>query len=224
MKLSIVIPMLNEGEAIASTLTPLQKDRSQGVELIVVDGGSSDNSCELALPLTDQLLHAPPGRARQMNLGAAHARGELLLFLHADSRLPENYLQLLVAATAGRQQCWGRFNVRLSGEKWLFRVIETMMNWRSRLSGICTGDQAIFLSAPLWQRCGGFPQQPLMEDIELSRRLKRYGSPLAIRPPLVTSSRRWEENGTLRTIVLMWRLRLLYFFGVSAETLSRQYR
>lgn len=222
-KISIVIPALNEAETIEATLMPLQSWRKAGHELIVIDGGSEDSTASIAEPLVDRLLESAPGRARQMNLGAEHAFGEVLLFLHADTQLPCGSDVLILQALAQRHR-WGRFDVRLSGRHWLLRVVERTMNWRSCLSGIATGDQGIFMERDLFQRLGGFASLPLMEDIDLSKRLKRVaGRPACIRTPLVTSSRRWEQYGIVRTIVLMWRLRLAWFFGVPAQQLAAQY-
>lgn len=221
--LSIIIPSLNEAATLEATLSPLQPWRKAGHQLILVDGGSSDGTASIASPLVDRMLAATPGRARQMNLGAEAARGDLLLFLHADTQLPPEAEQLIQQAV--EQRLWGRFDVRLSGRHWLLRVVERMMNWRSCIGGIATGDQGIFVERDLFERVGGFPELPLMEDIALSKRLKRAaGHPACIHTPLLTSSRRWEQNGILRTILLMWRLRLAFFLGVPADRLARHYR
>jgi rSAM/selenodomain-associated transferase 2 len=220
---SIIIPTLNEAAILQSTLQRLQPWRDAGHEVVLVDGGSVDGSVAIAVPLADRVLRSEAGRARQMNAGAEAARGEVLLFLHADTRLPDSAETMMRQALVARP--WGRFDVTLSGRHWLLRVVERMMNWRSCLSGIATGDQAIFVERDLFEAVGGYPEQPLMEDIALSRRLKRrVGPPACLRPPLITSSRRWEENGILRTIWLMWRLRLAYFLGVSPQRLAQQYR
>jgi rSAM/selenodomain-associated transferase 2 len=221
--ITIIIPALNEAATLEATLLPLQSWRKAGHQLILVDGGSWDGTASIALSLVDRVLTSTPGRALQMNLGAEAACGDLLLFLHADTRLPPEADRLILRAVEHRP--WGRFDVRLSGGHWLLRAVERMMNWRSCLSGIATGDQGIFIERELFERIGGFPELPLMEDIVLSKRLKRAaGRPACIHTPLVTSSRRWEQNGILRTILLMWRLRLAFFIGVPANRLVRHYR
>lgn len=220
---SIIIPALNEGATLEATLLPLQSWREAGHELILVDGGSNDNTAAIARPLVDKVLDSIPGRARQMNLGAQAASGEILLFLHADTTLPHRADSFIRQAVHHSQ--WGRFDIRLSGRHWLLRVVERMMNWRSCLTGIATGDQGIFMARELFERVGGFPELPLMEDIALSQRLKQAtGRPACVRTPLITSSRRWEQYGIVRTILLMWRLRLAWFLGVPAQRLARQYR
>jgi len=220
-QLSIIIPTLNEIENIEATLRPLQTLRAQGHEIIVTDGGSEDTTVALATPLCDRLVHAPRGRALQMNEGARYACGNYLLFLHADSVLPDDAPGLISSAL--QSSTWGRFDVRLSGRHWLLRIIESMMNLRSRLTGIATGDQAIFVMRGLFEELGGFPDLALMEDIELSKRLKRHGRPACLKQKVLTSSRRWEAHGILKTVLLMWRLRLAYFFGARPEQLSRHY-
>lgn len=218
--ISIIIPVLNEQQGIVQQLQALQVFRQQGHEIIMVDGGSTDDTITLSQPLVDKVLYSQPGRAYQMNLGAAQASGELLLFQHCDSQLPDEALTLLEALPA---QQWGRFDVRLTGRHPMFKVIAFMMNWRSRLTGIATGDQSIFVSRPLFEQLGGFPEQPLMEDVELSSRLCQQQKPVCFKQALTTSSRRWQQKGVWRTILLMWRLRLAYFCGVSAEKLVQQY-
>lgn len=220
--ISVIIPALNEAGHIAATLAPLQPLRQRGHEVIVVDGGSSDATATRAQPLADRVLTATRGRARQMNAGAQAAHGEVLWFLHADTLAPADADRLLRDALAGH--AWGRFDVRLSGHQPLLRMVERLMNLRSCLSGIATGDQGLFVRRDAFAAAGGFPDQPLMEDIALSRRLKRIGRPHCLRTPLVTSSRRWEERGILRTILLMWRLRLLYALGADPAHLARLYR
>lgn len=223
MQLSIIIPVLNEEAAIASVLGRLQPLRQDAIaEIILVDGGSSDATLSIARPIVDHLLQTEPGRALQMNRGAQVAQGEWLLFLHADTQLPEDF-QTLMFSQIQASSCWGRFDLRLSGGHRLFRVIERMINLRSRLSGIATGDQAIFVRAETFRRVGGYSAIPLMEDVDLSQRLKPLGFPVCIKRPAVTSSRRWEQRGILATVCLMWKLRLLYFLGVSPERLVEQY-
>jgi rSAM/selenodomain-associated transferase 2 len=223
MKLSVIVPALDEAAAIAATLAPLQAWRAAGHEVLLVDGGSRDGTPELAAALVDRTIVTAPGRARQMNAGALAATGDGLLFLHADTQLPADAERSIVAAfAAGR--VWGRFDVRLSGRQPLLRVVERLMNWRSRLTGIATGDQAIFVRRGDFAAVGGFPDIPLMEDVALSRALRRRGRPVCLRGPAVTSSRRWEANGVLRTVLLMWRLRLAYFLGANPAALARRYR
>jgi rSAM/selenodomain-associated transferase 2 len=223
MPLSIIMPVLNEGPIIAATLEALAPLRANGVEVIVVDGGSADRTRDLAQPLCDRVLLAPRGRAAQMNAGAATARGDLLLFLHADTRLPADADRLIVEGFARGRRPWGRFDVRITGRHPLLRVVATMMNLRSRATGIATGDQAMFVTRAAFAAAGGFPEIALMEDIALSRRLKQFGRPLCLTPPVVTSGRRWERHGVLRTVVLMWRLRLAYYFGAEPGALARAY-
>jgi rSAM/selenodomain-associated transferase 2 len=221
--LSIIIPVLNEEAGIAGTLQDLAPLRACGVEIIVVDGASRDQTVAIATPLCTKLIAAPRGRASQMNAGASAARGKVLLFLHADTRLPENADRLVLKGLAASGRVWGRFDVRIEGRHPLFPVIATMMNLRSRFSGIATGDQAIFVRREAFAAVGGFPQIPLMEDIELSRRLKRLGRPLCVAAQASTSGRRWEKHGVVRTTLLMWRLRLAFFFGAEPATLARIY-
>jgi rSAM/selenodomain-associated transferase 2 len=222
MKLSIVIPVLNEADGIVATLASLQTLRAQGHEVIVVDGGSQDGTPRLAAPLADRVLTGPRGRARQMNAGAAQAKGDVLLFLHADTRVPIGVTALVGTALHGRS--WGRFDVDIAGRPRMLRLVAALMNLRSRLTGIATGDQTIFVERAAFVSVGGYPDQPLMEDIELSRRLKRLGRPACPRARAVTSGRRWEEGGVWRTIFLMWRLRFDYWRGVPAGRLAARYR
>ena len=223
MKVSIIIPALNEAEHIAGTLMPLASYRSQGHEVIVIDGGSSDDTVSISEQYADRVLYSVAGRAMQMNRGIDEASGDALLFLHADTRLPADAVTKLIHAVEDGY-FWGRFNVRLSGKHFMFRIIERMMNLRSCITGVATGDQAIFVSHESIQIVGDYPRLPLMEDIVFSKRLLKLGRPACIRQQVVTSSRRWEDKGILRTMLLMWRLRLLFFLGVSADRLARQYR
>lgn len=222
-QLAIVIPVLNEAHGIESALNALAVLRARGVQVIVVDGGSHDDTVALALPLVDQVLTSTKGRARQMNAGAARATATNILFLHADTQLPvEADEQVLAALCAGA--VWGRFDVSIEGTSPMLRVVAACMNLRSRLSGIATGDQAIFVRTDSFFQVGGFPDQPLMEDIELSKRLKRLARPACLPARVVTSGRRWEARGVWRTIVLMWSLRWRYWRGASPEQLARAYQ
>jgi len=217
-RLSIIIPVLNEADHIVAALQALTPLRARGAELIVVDGGSTDDTVELAAPLCNQVVHAPRGRALQMNAGARVASGEALVFLHADTRLPERADAEIALALA--QASWGRFDVRIASLRPLLRLVARAMNLRSRLSGIATGDQAIFVRREAFP---GFPEIPLMEDIAFSRRMKRRGRPACLRACVTTSARRWEARGVVRTILLMWRLRLLYALGMTPQRLAREY-
>lgn len=221
--ISIIMPVLNEGAGVAAVLAPLAAWRARGHEVLVVDGGSADDTMTQARPHADQVLSAPRGRARQMNAGAAMARGEVLLFLHADTLLPLNADHDIIQGLHERQRLWGRFDVRLSGSYWLLRVIERLMNARSRYTGIATGDQALFVRREVFKDIGGYADIPLMEDIALCKKLKKYTRPLCLRGPAFTSSRRWERDGVWRTVLLMWSLRLAYFLGVAPSVLARRY-
>ncbi len=219
---TIVIPTLNEEADIQACLMRLQGLREEGLEVIVVDGGSIDKTPQLVEGLCDQFISTRRGRATQMNAGAVKAKGELIFFLHVDTQLPEKFLELIPAIEADTF-CWGRFDVTLSGEDRLFRVIESMMNLRSRLTGIATGDQVMFVSQKLFQEVDGFPEIALMEDIAMSHSLKKTSSPLCLRQKVLTSSRRWEKHGIINTILKMWWLRFSYFMGVDPVRLARQY-
>jgi len=223
MRISIIIPVRNEAENIGRLLSSLQPYRDRGHEVIVVDGGSEDETMVIANSLADTLLQTPAGRSHQMNAGSKEAKGEVLWFLHADSELPEQADELIISAVTTGAYTWGRFDVRLSGRQKLLRVVEKMMNLRSRLTGIATGDQGIFISRRLFEKAGGYPDQLLMEDIALCKHLKKYQAPVCLREKLETSSRRWEQRGIIRTILLMWRLRMAYFLGVPAEKLALLY-
>ena len=223
MKVSIVIPVLNEAEHIADTLESLSEYRNQGHEIIVVDGGSVDNTVPISGPYADKLVHSDAGRATQMNRGIDVAQGDVLLFLHADTRLPDDAMSKAVSAIENGS-FWGRFNVRLSGGFFIFRIIESMMNLRSCVTGVATGDQAIFVSRECIEIVGGYPRLPLMEDVVFSKQLRTLGRPACIASRAITSSRRWEEQGVMRTMLLMWRLRLLFFIGVPADKLEKHYR
>jgi len=220
--LSIVIPVLDEAATIVQALHRLQPLRDRGAEVIVVDGGSSDATIAHARPLADQVESAPRGRAAQMNAGAARAQGEALLFLHADTVLPDDADRHIAAALAGGAE-WGRFDVRIEGTHPMLAVVAWSMNLRSRLSAIATGDQAMFVRRETFVAVGGFADIALMEDIALSRALKQRGRPACLRPRVTTSGRRWQKHGVFRTIVLMWRLRLAYFLGADPSDLAVRY-
>jgi rSAM/selenodomain-associated transferase 2 len=227
MTISVIIPTLNEEQAIRETLAHLPS--SHALEIIIVDGGSTDRTLELAQAfcknrLNTQIVRAPTGRARQMNEGAKAGRGDVLLFVHADTQLPHKAPWIIESALADPAVVGGRFDVRFDTRSGWGHLIGTLMNWRSRTSGIATGDQAIFVRRHIFERLGGFADIPLMEDIDFSRRLKRAGSTVALRQTVTTSFRRWEQQGPLRTILLMWTLRFLYWVGVSPSRLSRWYK
>jgi rSAM/selenodomain-associated transferase 2 len=221
--LSIIVPVLNEAAGIEATLRALAPLRARGAEVIVADGGSHDATVTLARPLCERVLITPAGRARQMNAGAEVARADVLFFLHADTQLPEGADHLVRRAiTAGA--AWGRFDVRISGRPAMLRVVATLMNLRSRWTGIATGDQGLFVTRAAFERVGRFPEQPLMEDVEISCRLRAICHPACLRARVVTSGRRWETRGVWRTIFLMWRLRWRYWRGTPAQALAEAYR
>jgi rSAM/selenodomain-associated transferase 2 len=221
--LSVILPVLNEAEHIDAVLQPLQSLRAQGHEVILVDGGSTDGGPEMARGLVDLILVADRGRARQMRAGAERARGDWLWFVHGDTRVTDAALTALLGLLREPGAQWGRFDVRLSGRNSVFRVIERMINLRSRVSGIATGDQALFLRRALYERVGGWPSIPLMEDVALSRTLKAVARPCCRRERVLTSSRRWERHGILTTVLLMWRLRLAFALGADPARLARRY-
>jgi rSAM/selenodomain-associated transferase 2 len=217
-RLAIVVPTLNEAAGIRAALEALAPLRRRGHEVIVVDGGSTDATAELARPLCDQLVSSERGRATQMNAGARAAHARALLFLHADTRLPPEADALIRKAL--QSHVWGRFDVEIDGRHPLLKIVACAMNLRSRLTGIATGDHAIFVRSDAFR---GFPEIALMEDIAFSRLMKRAGRPACVRERATTSGRRWEAHGVLRTIILMWRLRLLYALGVTPQRLARDY-
>lgn len=238
IKLSIVIPLLNEADNLPKLMGHLAHLNPAPYQVILVDGGSADNSAAIAKELIESLIDSSPsvisgqvidwqiiestaGRALQMNAGAELATGDVLLFLHADTQLPNHAIADITLAV--RQAAWGRFDVRLDSSTWMLKVVSQMINWRSRFSGIATGDQAIFIKKPLFEQLGGYPQQPLMEDIELCKRLKAIGKPACLQSKVITSARRWQQYGTWRTISLMWHLRFDYWRGVSADNIKQRY-
>ena len=227
MRLAVVVPVFNEDAVIESTLARLAPLRARGAEVIVVDGGSTDATATLARPHADQVLQSAPGRAQQMNAGAKAAidgGADVLLFVHADSELPDAADRLIDTALRTSGRVWGCFDVRIDGAAPMLRVVAAMMNWRSRLTGICTGDQALFATRPAFERLAGFAPIALMEDIEFSKRAKALSWPASIGTRVVTSGRRWQRHGVWRTIVLMWRFRLAYFFGADPQRLAHRYR
>jgi rSAM/selenodomain-associated transferase 2/rSAM/selenodomain-associated transferase 1 len=220
--LCIVMPVFNEGRMLTARLKALVPLRKRGVELVVVDGGSTDDTWAIASALADHVLLAPKGRASQMNAGAHNATAGTLIFLHADTHLPEGADQLIaLALQAGHD--WGRFDVQIESTRGVLRGVARLMNQRSRLTGIATGDQAMFVKRAVFESLGGFADMPLMEDVELSTRLQRRGPPACISTPVITSGRRWEQHGVWRTITLMWWLRAAYFFGAAPDALARRY-
>jgi rSAM/selenodomain-associated transferase 2 len=221
--ISIIMPVINEGAVLHHCLQPLQPFRRRQCELIVVDGGSSDDTVAMASALADQVISSGRGRALQMNTGAARAGGYILWFLLGDPLPPDNADTLIRAALAAPDRVWGRFDVRLSGQQRLLRAVEMLMNLRSRVTGIATGDQGIFIRRGVFERIGGYPAIALMEDIAISRTLKCSGRPVCLPQRLLTSGRRWQQNGIIRTILLMWSLRLRYFLGADPARLVRIY-
>ncbi len=221
MKFSIIIPALNEEKTIQSCLIPLQALRSKA-EIIIVDGGSTDNTMHFTVGFADLVLSSEQGRARQMNTGAQQASGDVLMFLHADTLLPDHALAL-IAQHINSNQVWGRFDIRLHGRHYLLKIIASMMNWRSRLTGIATGDQVIFVTRQAFAKVGQYPEIALMEDIALCKALKKISPPICLRAKVTSSGRRWEHNGIIKTILLMWSLRLGYFLGTDPKTLARLY-
>ena len=227
MRLAVIVPVLDEAEQIESCLAALADLRQRGAKVIVVDGGSGDATVRLAASLCDRVIAAPRGRALQMNAGARceQARNaDVLLFLHADVRLPREADRLIFRALGNRRACWGRFDVKLQGRSFGLPLIGSLMNLRSRATGICTGDQAIFVEQGAFLAMEGFAPIALMEDVEFCRRARRLSAPVALRPPVVVSARRWEQAGLARTVLQMWWLRLAYFMGADPQQLAQRYR
>lgn len=219
---SIIIPVLNEAAQIGGCLSALQDLRLQGWKLVVVDGGSLDGTPDIAAKGADAILQALPGRANQMNVGARVSEGEVLVFLHVDTRLPATFAADMAIFLLSDAQ-WGRFDVGFDNGRWPFRMISTFMNERSRLTSVATGDQALFFRQDFFRQIGGFPLLPLMEDVAISKVAKKLALPLCIRSRVTTSARRWEQHGIWRTIVLMWGFRLAYFLGVTPQRLRAWY-
>ena len=225
LSLSIIVPVLNEETTLCHALDAIKPVLSSinDVELIVVDGGSHDDTLTVAMNYTSHCLSSTKGRASQMNLGAKHASNDILVFLHADTILPNDFQLLISNALSIKNKQWGRFNVKLSGPHIMLRIIETLMNFRSCITSIATGDQVIFVRKSTFEMVSGYSSIPLMEDIELSKKLKNHSRAICIKNPVTTSSRRWEINGFFKTIMLMWKLRFLYFMGVPAKKLISSY-
>lgn len=221
--LTIIIPVLNDLNSLQVLLPAIQPWRAQGHEILIVDGGSVDGSMTYARSLADRVLMTGTGRGRQMNLGAENAKHDYLLFLHADTRPPVEAASLVQKALANENKYWGRFDVSLDAPGVMYTVIAFMMNLRSRLSGVATGDQGIFVRSSAFHAIGGYASIPLMEDVALSKSLRRRSWPVCLSARLVTSARRWQDQGVLRTILLMWKLRLAYFLGANPETLVKAY-
>ena len=225
MRIAIVVPVFNEALALPhlmANLDVLRETTSQDFELVFADGGSTDGTVALIEKRGFRVISSPKGRAWQMNAGAAQSTGDVLLFLHADTQLPQNAIKAIATSLVG-DVCWGRFDVRIAGAPWMLGVVARMMNWRSRLTGIATGDQAMFMTRTAYQNISGFPEQALMEDIEVSRRLLQLSRPACISSPVVTSGRRWETRGLWTTIFLMWRLRWAYWRGQNPKQLAELY-
>ena len=238
IKLSIVVPLLNEADNLPRLIGHLARLNPAPSQVILVDGSSTDNSVAIVKELIEslidssqsavngqfidwQIIKSAAGRALQMNAGAELAMGDVLLFLHADTQLPNHAITEITSAVMRAE--WGRFDVRLDSPAWMLKVVSQMINWRSRWSGIATGDQAIFIKQSCFDQLGGYPQQPLMEDIELCKRLKAIGRPACLRSKVITSARRWQQYGTWRTILVMWHLRFDYWRGVSADNIKQRY-
>ncbi len=224
LKVSVIIPMLNEEPSLHLMMDHWKTLVQDGAELLVVDGGSTDASVDRVQKAGFKVLSSPRGRAQQMNTGAKSAQGDILLFLHADTIPPPRAVPILTKALQDSERVWGRFDVHIEGRAWMFPVIAFFINLRSRLSGMATGDQGIFVRRAMFEQMAGFPDQPLMEDIEISKRLLQYTKPLCLKARVRTSGRRWETRGVWRTIFLMWRLRWLYWRGTSAQDIARAYR
>jgi len=232
LNISIIIPILNEADNLPELIAHIVHLDPAPQQVILVDGGSLDGSVaiansvlksiETAQSITDwHIIESTVGRAQQMNAGAMLATGDVLLFLHADTELPADAIDNVQQAIA--QYDWGRFDVRLDSREPLLKIVGLMINQRSRLMSIATGDQAIFIKKSIFEQIGGYPDQPLMEDIELCKRLKKIARPACLKSKVTTSARRWQQHGTWRTIFLMWHLRFDYWCRVSPDVLKQRY-
>lgn len=223
--LSIIIPVLNEEKTIGSVIENVKSSISgDNYEIIVVDGGSNDNTVSIAKSSCDQLITSSAGRGVQLNYGARASQGDTLLFVHADTILPVEFDKMITNAISTSGKSWGRFDIKLSGKKYIFRIVESLVNLRSRITSISTGDQCLFMTRALFENVNGYKDIPLMEDIDISKRLKKISIPVCLPHKVITSSRRWEEKGIIRTILLMWWLRFMFFAGVSPDNLKRLYQ
>jgi len=219
---AVVIPVYNEAEILPNVLPTVQALTVS--ELCFVDGGSEDETRHILAASGVKYMQSLAGRAVQMNAGSNACKSDIILFIHADTILSQSHIEAIKECMQDENVVGGHFDVQLSGIHWMFRVIEWMMNFRSCLTGISTGDQCQFVRRSAFEKMGGFPEQALMEDIELSKRLKRLGKMVCVHEKVITSSRRWQKHGISRTILLMWKLRILYFFGVKPNKLANIYR
>ena len=219
---SIIVPVLNEAQLVQSQLRRLQSLRRQGHEVILVDGGSTDQTVDLAQPLVDRVATSQRGRSSQMNAGAAVARHSLLVFLHLDTQLPSQF-DAQVQALDLSDCVWGFSFVQLDAPSFAFTLIAWFMNQRSRLTRVCTGDQVLCVKRASFERLAGFAPIALMEDVEICKRLRKISAPTIFPAPVLASSRKWQKEGVWRTVLLMWRLRLAYFLGADPQRLSEQY-
>jgi rSAM/selenodomain-associated transferase 2 len=222
LKLSVIVPMLNEAGAIGATLAAIRVG-APDAEIVVVDGGSADGSVEIARPRCEVVIIGERGRAQQMNAGAARSSGEAMVFVHADTIVPESFARDIETALADPSVVGGRFDIRLDDDHPLCVLIGALISLRSRISRTATGDQAIFVRRTTFDALGGFPDLPICEDLDFARRLKRAGRVACLRTKVITSARRWRRGGILRTSIRMWTIRLLYLAGVSPSRLSRMY-
>lgn len=221
--IAVIVPVLNEAAGLAAIMEQARQLTIEGAQLVWVDGGSTDGTAQLLQAGGFQVVASQPGRALQMNTGAAWVTSDRLLFLHADTTLPLSALSEVQRALSGRF-VWGRFDVRIQGRSRWLPVVAFMMNVRSRCTGIATGDQALFMTRAAFDAVGGFPAQALMEDIDMSRKLKRLSAPACLRSKATTSGRRWDTRGAWRTILLMWKLRWAYWRGAAPDDIARAYR
>jgi rSAM/selenodomain-associated transferase 2 len=221
INVSVIVPVLDEEKTIATTLEALIALAPH--EIIVVDGGSTDRTAEICQQFDVKVMVSARGRARQMNSGAKAASGDILLFLHADTTLPNSAFDDIRLALGDSRYVGGRFDVELAGQHWMLKVIGAMINYRSRLSKVSTGDQAIFVRRFVFEQIGGYPDIPLMEDLAFCRMLRHTGEIACLKSRVMTSARRWEIDGVWRTILRMWALKLLYLAGISPNRLKQYY-